>query len=31
MAVYERCREALFIHFGIPPSAETESLYQSLR
>jgi two-component SAPR family response regulator len=31
VATYERCREALFTHYGIPPSAETEALYQSLR
>ncbi|RJQ69344.1 MAG: hypothetical protein C4519_21790 [Desulfobacteraceae bacterium] len=31
IAAYERCREALFTHYGIPPSAETEALYRSLR
>jgi len=31
IAVYERCREALFTHYGIPPSSETEALYQNLR
>ena len=31
MAVYERCRNTLFTHHGISPSAETEALYQSLR
>jgi two-component SAPR family response regulator len=30
MATYERCRKILFAHRGISPSAETESLYQSL-
>jgi two-component SAPR family response regulator len=31
IAAYERCRKALSTHYGIPPSAQTESLYQSLR
>jgi ATP/maltotriose-dependent transcriptional regulator MalT/DNA-binding SARP family transcriptional activator len=31
IAAYERCRRTLFTHYGVPPSAETESLYQSLR
>ncbi len=31
MAVYERCREALFTHYDIPPSAETEAIYKRLR
>ena len=31
ISVYERCREALSIHFDIPPSATTKALYNSLR
>ncbi len=31
VAAYERCRKALFTHFGSPPSAETEALYRRLR
>ena len=31
VAAYERCREALFTHYDIPPSAETEAIYKSLR
>lgn len=31
IATYQRCRKVLSTHYGIPPSAETETLYQSLR
>lgn len=31
IATYERCRKALTTHYGIPPSAEMEALYRSLR
>lgn len=30
IAVYKRCCEALFSHYGITPSAETETLYQTV-